>query len=130
MTFSYSAVCQFDSAEWHAKIVNAVRNEKDKLKTYPEWVGVVSIAGSPYGNEFMFGWRSAGIISLGVQNHFTNIPLSSGYNMEALWTNWHKHCFTWRASGSVKVFFLYYSLTDDVVFEPVWVVSLFRFLYK
>ena len=69
----------------------------------------------------MFGWRSAGIIALGVQNHFTNIPLNSGYNMEALWTNWHKHCFTWKASGSVKVYILYYYyyLTVDVVFEPV-----------
>ena len=67
----------------------------------------------------MFGWRTAGIIALGVQNYFTNIPLSSGYNMEALWTNWHKHCFTWRASGSVKVYGLYYYLTDDVVFDSV-----------
>ena len=60
-------------------------------------------SGSSYGNEFMIGWRNPGIITLGVQNYFTNIPLSSGYNMEALWTNWHKHCFTWKASGSVKV---------------------------
>ena len=51
----------------------------------------------------MFGWRTAGILALGVQNHFTNIPLSSGYSMEALWTNWHKHCFTWKASGLVQV---------------------------
>ena len=80
--------------------------------------GSCSIEGSSYGNEFMFGWRSAGVIAIGVQNYFTNIPLSSGYSMEALWTNWHKHCFTWKASGSVKVYILYYYLVLGAVFKP------------
>ena len=52
---------------------------------------------------FLIGWEEAGIIAVEVQSRTTNIPLNSGYNMEALWTKWHKHCFTWKASGSFKV---------------------------
>ena len=54
-------------------------------------------------NEFMIGWRSAGIIAVGVQSHFTNVFLNPAYNMETLWTNWHRHCFSWKASGKFKV---------------------------
>ena len=46
--------------------------------------------------------------------------------MEALWTNWHKHCFTWKASGRVKVYILYYYLTVNDKFELVKVVCFFR----
>ena len=51
----------------------------------------------------MIGWRDVGIIAVGVQSHFNYAYLNYGYNMEDLWTNWHKHCFTWKASGSFKV---------------------------
>ena len=37
------------------------------------------------------------------QSHIINVPLNSGYNMEDLWTNWHRHCFTWKASEKFKV---------------------------
>ena len=54
-------------------------------------------------NEFLIGWREAGIIAVEVQTHITNANLNPGYNMEALWTNWHRHCFTWKASEKFKV---------------------------
>ena len=67
-----------------------------------EWVCEHSLFSTGKDNGFLIGWRSAGIIAVGVQSRFTNIPLNSGYNMEALWINWHRHCFTWKASGSFK----------------------------
>ena len=54
-------------------------------------------------NEFSIGWQDANVIAVRVQSHTTNIDLNPGYNMEVLWTNWHRHCFTWKASGQIKV---------------------------
>ena len=54
-------------------------------------------------NEFLIGWEEAGIIALVIGSYYINAEVKPGYNMEALWTNWHKHCFTWKASGKFKV---------------------------
>ena len=54
-------------------------------------------------NEFLIGWENADKITVTMQLDDTNIHLSSGYNLEDLWTNWHRHCFTWKASGQIKV---------------------------
>ena len=65
--------------------------------------GNIFMVSAEHDNEFLIGWRDAGIIAVRVQSHVTNVPLNAGYNVEDLWTNWHKHCFTWKASGSFKV---------------------------
>ena len=54
-------------------------------------------------NELLIGWEKAGIIAVVIESRYFNAELKPGYNMEDLWTNWHRHCFTWKAAGSFKV---------------------------
>ena len=54
-------------------------------------------------NEFLIGWKDTGTIAVAVQSHSIDVHLNPGYNMEDLWTNWRKHCFTWKAHRKFKV---------------------------
>ena len=56
-------------------------------------------------NEFLLGWDIHKEMALLVHNKGHKIGLDKGLNLENLWRNWHKHCVTWKASGTVKVYF-------------------------
>ena len=38
-----------------------------------------------------------------IRDKATEIHLTGGYQMTDLVTGWHKHCFTFKAGGSIKV---------------------------
>ena len=54
-------------------------------------------------NELLIGWHEADVIAVEVQSTLTNTNFNPDYNMEDLWTNWHRHCFTWKASKHFMV---------------------------
>ena len=62
-----------------------------------------SIVGTTHGNEFLIGLSNSRNLSLYVQNSRTDALLDPGYSMDDFWGSWHKHCFTWKASGTFKV---------------------------
>ena len=47
-----------------------------------------------------------------IRDKATEIHLTGGYQMTDLVTGWHKHCFTFKAGGSIKVL-KYYALKNN-----------------
>ena len=62
-----------------------------------------SIVGTGKGNEFLIGLKNSRTLYIYVQNSRIEVSLDPGYSMDDLWGSWHKHCFTWKASGTFKV---------------------------
>ena len=54
-------------------------------------------------NEMRCVWNTKRNMVIEVRDVATEIPLTGGYQMMDLVTGWHKHCFTFKAGGSIKV---------------------------
>ena len=54
-------------------------------------------------NELVIGWDSNGVMTLLVNS---DIKRLNAVNAGDLFVGWHKHCFTWKKSGSIKVCYL------------------------
>ena len=55
-------------------------------------------------NELLIGWTSGGNMQVLVEGSGTVLSLVDGFQMSELVNGWHKHCFTFKNSGSIKVF--------------------------
>ena len=55
-------------------------------------------------DEFVIGWSGSERPKVELQNSFTALPLCCGYNVQDLFTGWHKHCFTFKSAGEYKVY--------------------------
>lgn len=58
-------------------------------------------------NEFLIGWTTTGALSLYVHRVFAELLLIPHAEMDSYWIGWHKHCFTWKIFGKVRVIIKY-----------------------
>ena len=51
-------------------------------------------------NELVIGWSRQSVMSVWVGSVERRLNASNG---DDLFLGWHKHCFTWKRNGSIKV---------------------------
>ena len=59
-------------------------------------------------DEMAIGWNLSGDMEFELRRHVHLLPYSDHSKelygeMNSLWLNWRKHCFTWRSGGQFRV---------------------------